>query len=140
MKRLILGFARNRADIIRKIVEHSDELIEHLVKVKLYPDDDSFDHWCTEVRAQLCYVPKLSGSNKYPSEKLIYTKAWGDIQDVFTNYVDCVIDDYGMPNRLRYREVYQFVDNYMVWLSRTLSTKGDVSMAEVQRKLDELLS
>ena len=67
----ILGFSRRKSDIAAMIEENTREIIQHLIKLWLYSDAETCNHWKQEVYGFLYQVPRLKGSNKFPSKKFI---------------------------------------------------------------------
>lgn len=137
MKRLILGFAESRKRIIDSLDNQVPVVLEHLAKCAYYPNSDSFAHWCTEVRAALWYVPAMKGSNRYPGKELIYRSCVSNHQQMIQALTDGTYEDHG-PTDINPDKVKDIIYKYFQWLSDMLSTRGRVTMKEVQGKMEEL--
>lgn len=149
MKIYIRGFAEAQKEIERRLSAHTDEIIEHIIKLVLMPDNSARNHWEGEIAGQLKSIDRLKNSKKFPSAKQIYKWTYGKKQDL-------VVDAKWMGVSIREIEeiydvyidqsVYDICDtvdevctNYFQWISIELSTVGKVSTPTIYRKLDELI-
>lgn len=138
----ILGFANKTEDIKRKLNSNCDEIINHLLKIWLFPDACEQAHWKQEVYSFLHSVNKQKLTKGYPSKKFIFNATWGITGDTMTDKI----------NVLRYREKYYpytcievsdetvetAVKSYFIWISQILSEWGEASRSEVYDEIEEL--
>lgn len=139
MKRYIYAMALDKQSLIQELSGVSGKLIEHLIKLYLFSNSDTKNHWRKEVWNLLHQVPKLKSSKKFPSNRMI-RDIIGAYDDMTTELSTLVIEEYPdlKPYRTDSDELYTIVNNYLDWISDVLSNKGIVSSSEVYAKLDEL--
>ena len=77
MKIYIRGFAEMQREIERKLASHTDEIIEHIIKLVLMPGSSARNHWQGEIAGQLKSIDKLKNTKKFPSAKQIYKWTYG---------------------------------------------------------------
>lgn len=137
----ILGFATRKSDIAAALEEDTRELIEHLIKLWIFPNAEDCNHWKQEVYNFLYRVPRLKGSNKFPSKKFILHNTIDVNADNISALLRIVISDYTNRYEQR-RSTYSTMEErillYFDWLAEELSTSGKVARADVYAKLAEL--
>ena len=84
MFRYIVGMSEAKSKIHDQIASVAYELDRHLLKLILYPGTAHQSHWSKEIAGFLNHVPKMKGSNKYPSSRFIY--------DAISIYEDSLAD------------------------------------------------
>lgn len=77
MKIYIWGFAEAQKEVERRLSAHTDEIIEHIIKLVLMPDNSARNHWEGEIAGQLKSIDRLKNSKKFPSAKQIYKWTYG---------------------------------------------------------------
>lgn len=77
MKIYIRGFAETQKEVERRLSAHTDEIIEHIIKLVLMPDNSARNHWEGEIAGQLKSIDRLKNSKKFPSAKQIYKWTYG---------------------------------------------------------------
>ena len=114
-------------------------MIEHLIKIFLYPDAQENNHWRREVAAALNDVPKMKNSNKLPKAKFILDSSWMAWEDVFDRKVEVVKEDMVEdPIDISTDVLYAAVNEYFNWLSVELSTYSVVSNSDIYNEIDYL--
>lgn len=83
MKRYIRSFAVTKREVQADLRAAAKVIIEHLIKIFLYPDAQEKGHWKREVAAALNDVPKMKGSNKLLKAKFILDSSWMAWEDIF---------------------------------------------------------
>ena len=73
----IFAFSRSRTDVFSKLADNSENVIDHLIKVFLWPDVQEQSKWKSEIWNFIKSVPKLKSSNRFPSAKQIKRKKSG---------------------------------------------------------------
>ena len=91
----IYAMSRKKSDIAAYIEEGTQEIILHLIKLYMYPESNNVHHWRREVANFLNNVPRMKGSNKYPSAQFILKNSWSVNADKFEVWYNIVRDDYG---------------------------------------------
>lgn len=137
----ILGFATKKSDVAAMIEENTRELIQHLIKLWLFPDAKDCNHWKQEVYNFLCRVPRLKRSNKFPSKKFILDNTINVNRDNISTLLRIVITDYGdcyAQQQKLYSTMELHIDFYFEWLADELSRYGQVARNDVYAKLHEL--
>lgn len=133
-------FAYDRHKIEDMLVNKSPEIVEHLIKIYLYPDDVNTNHWKDEIYSFINRVPKIKFNNKFPSSKFIYEKTYGVWWDTIPNMIKKVVSEYG-DYHINYNigDILDFCSRYFNWLSRELSSNGLILKKNVYSTIDELL-
>lgn len=149
MKIYIRGFAELQREVERKLSTHTDEIIEHIIKLILMPKNSARNHWQSEIAGQIRTIDKLKSSKKFPTAKQIYNWTYGKKQDLVTDVgwmgvsIDEIEYQYKITNELSVKKVCDMVDSacfeYFKWLSTELSRVGKVSTPDIYKKLDSLL-
>lgn len=135
MKLYIRAMATADRQIEDRLVNRSHPLVEHLIKVILYPDSQYVRGWIKEIYSFISHVDKSKRHNKYPSEKFIY-KAISSHNDIVDNMM-CVVKskmrDSGLiPREYTEANVVKMVDNYLKWLASQLAENGYVDHVDAQ--------
>lgn len=137
----IFAFSRSRVDVFSKLADNSENVIDHLIKVFLWPDVREQYHWKQEIWNFIRSVPKLKSSNKFPSYKQIKNAIWDSYEDVIYDHIELWIDEIKeTPIPFDYEDVYHAIEEYMSWLADVLSEKGVVRSSQVYSKIEELRS
>ena len=137
----ILGFSRRKSDIAAMIEENTREIIQHLIKLWLYSDAETCNHWKQEVYGFLYQVPRLKGSNKFPSKKFILNNTIVINEDNILALLRIVITDYSNQyeqKNIEYPTMKKHILLYFDWLAEELSINGKVARNDVYAKLSEL--
>lgn len=139
MKMYIRVMSSYDKDIRRKIIDSSDKVIEHLVKLILYPDTEYVNGWKQEVYSFLHRIDKTKRNKRYPSYKFIL-EALSTHLDTIHGYKMCVVDEMQecKVNPLPFSDydVTNMCKKYMDWLSHQLSDNGYVTQKEVYTWID----
>lgn len=137
----IFGFASRKSDIAAMIEENTRELIQHLIKLWVFPDAKDCNHWKQEVYNFLYRVPRLKMSNKFPSKKFILDNTIVVNKDNISALLRIVITDYKNQyeqKKSEYSTMEEHILLYFDWLAEELSTDGKVARNDVYAKLSEL--
>ena len=141
MRDFIFAFSRSRTDVFSKLADNSENVIDHLIKVFLWPDVQKQAKWKSEIWNFIKSVPKLKSSNRFPSSKQIKKEIWNSYEDVIYEHIGLWIDEISEePILFDYKDVYNAIEEYMAWLANTLSEKGVVRSSEVYSKIEDLRS
>lgn len=137
----IFGFANRKSDIAAMIEENTRELIQHLIKLWVFPDAKDCNHWKQEVYNFLYRVPRLKRSNKFPSKKFILDNTIVVNKDNISALLRIVITDYKNQyeqKKSEYSTMEEHILLYFDWLAEELSINGKVARNDVYAKLSEL--
>ena len=137
----VFGFATKRADLADSLESNVREIIKHLIKLWIYPEDVNVHHWKQEIYNFLHKVPKLRGSKKYPTEAFILKNTidvnYKDIDHlvyiVMSNHMNKQILIYDVSDEMK-----ESIVEYFEWLAKNLSTYGEVSRVDLYNKLKRL--
>ena len=136
----IRAMSEAQAEVYRKITDATPKIVEHFVKLTLYPNSRDCNHWKQEIYNFLNSVPKLRNNNKWPKAKLII-KALSIYNDSIDNFIERATEDYGsQQSSLTLNEIESWLKDYENWLADKLSEKGFVRSVDVYAKLDEMLN
>lgn len=139
MKIYVTANAEKRSEISKYLKSQTRQVIIHLLKIFLFPHNQSMHHWCTEVTSFLTDIDVLKGKHKFPDKNFILRNTWEYKEDCIKPYAETLIRQrfYGEPECL-VEEVYDKIFQYFNWLAERLSTDGFVDSTAVYKKLNEL--
>lgn len=137
MKVYIRGMSLSRKDIGAKIEDGTQTIIIHLIKLWLYPNNESKHHWMKEVASALFSVPTMKGRSKHPSAKFILDNTWRIHSNLCDSYLDYVLVDYG-DSDVDTSELFEHIEMYFEWLATELSANLIVPHKRIYAKLEEL--
>lgn len=139
MFRYIRAMASSRLLLQTKLNAKSEQVVEHLVKIAMFPKSSTIPHWKQEIFAFLHSVDRQKSNHKYPSEKFIY-ESISTMNDILDSYVDYVRDCEGeqMPLYPTDDSLLNYISGYQRWIAKELSTKGRISKDACYSKIDEL--
>lgn len=135
----ILFMAAENKMIRDRLESNTPQIIEHIIKLCLYPKNESTNHWNREIWAAIHFVQKQKRTNKFPSSKFIYEATWGTDGDMLDQFLQLVLSEYGDPKSALQVNIEHTCIEYFKWLSNNLSENGLVTNQQVTDKLDELL-
>ena len=69
LRLFVTELADSKKDLERSLKPITDNIIWHLFKLYLMPNNINRNHWKREIASFLNKVSKLTGSNKYPTAK-----------------------------------------------------------------------
>ena len=139
----IFSMSMSRKDLASRLEETTIPLIEHLIKLYIYPNLSEYvSHWRQEVYEFLHSVSRIKGKNTFPSAKFILKNTLDINIDMIQILYEDVVDDYssehGTPSSISITTLISRIKEYYEWLSTTLSDRGRVSRSAVYQKLEEL--
>ena len=139
MFRYIRAMSFSKQAIEADIRQISGPLTDHLTKLYLFPYSEYTAHWSSEVWSFLNRVPKMKGSNKFPSKKLILKNVSG-YTDMVDEIMYFIMEEYSdlTPERYNAEELGVIMTKYFDWLAETLSSKGIIQSHECYQQLREL--
>lgn len=149
MKEYIYAQAIQKREVQTRLAMSLVQLIEHLLKLYLMPDNSARNHWQGEIYGFIHTVEKLKCSNKYPSSQELFDWTYSKIQDLvtdkswMTDAVNDICDQYGVEAvdtiDVIMKEFDEICIDYFEWLACNLSTKGRVTNRSVYMKLDSIV-
>lgn len=139
MKRYVYSMAITKRAAIANIQSISLPLIEHLLKLYMFPNSGHCVHWAKEVRNFLYRVPRLKGSNK-----LLGYKAVREAVSVYEDQIGSCIN--GLEKEYRdleiersnVQEAESLVSKYLDWICTAVCNGEEISSFDVMGKLNEL--
>lgn len=149
MRIFVTEFADSKKNMERELKPKTKQIINHLYKLYCMPDHESRNHWMREIANFLNEINKLSGKNKFPTEKQLYDWTYYKFKDQVTEqfYMKAmtknITDRYNVLIDIPLDDICKEFDNicesYFRWLAGQLSKYGIVSNYEIYDKLDELV-
>ena len=148
-QRLIsLHEAQNPTDLKNKLVNKSEDLFEHLLKLYYWRNTQTKDYWAKEAGGEFLSVSKLTTTKKLPTSEFIKSalyEKWQNDSD-FNRIISKIMRD---PKYAQYAKTFPikkitygakvFCERYIDWLSDILSSTGSHTTDEGKYKLYELL-
>ena len=137
----ILCFANSKTSISSELKSNSGELFKTLVKLYLYPNHVSVNHWKQEIAAFLNKVPRTKGNKKFPNKHFILKNTWEIYEDAISNMIEPIIEDYGdTVVMIDVDDLYEKCEAYFNWIAGELSSNGFVSNKRIYNKLDSIFN
>ena len=136
----IRSMSEARSKVHDQIASVAYEMDRHIMKLMLYPDTEYVEHWEKEIAGFLNHVPKMKGSNKYPSAKFIID-AVSIYEDAIEDMLPVLKEDYSRLHAadVTLADIEHVIAQYHKWLSTALAEKGQVSQVAIINKLHELI-
>jgi hypothetical protein len=72
----ISGFADSRNQIKTELRSVTKIVMNHLIKVFLYPNVQEQNHWKREIAQSLNDISKQKGKNRFPTAKFLLQNTW----------------------------------------------------------------
>lgn len=149
MKMYIFGFAKSRLEIEIALNGKTQQIIEHMCKLVLFPEHSARNHWKKEIASQLYTISKLKTSKQFPNQRQIYYWTYKKEQDLLQDsawmskmYNHLVKEYNSIPNITEDEFLYRadtVCDKYFKWISEVLSKDGFVEFDQIYGMLDSLL-
>lgn len=135
----VRGFADSRGQIKSDLRGVTKVVMNHLIKIWIYPDVQEQNHWKQEVAQALNDVPKLKGKHKYPDYKFLIQNTWNVYEDNIEDRADVIISSMNEnPVHFDFNDLYYALAEYFDWICIRLSEKGIVRYADIYNKIEEL--
>ncbi len=134
----ITCMSKPKSSVAAGLEQRTRQICLHLIKLHLYPENESCNHWRREVANQLNEVDRLKKSNKYPSSQFIYDNTYKLHKKYISKYIAGVLMDYG--DSIYDVDEYLISDKvrfYFVWISERLSKDGWISYSEIYEHLKQ---
>ena len=140
----IFSNAAKQSEYESKLALIFPEVIAHIAKLYLFPNNINKNHWQREIYAFISQAPKLKHSKKFPTAKWIVDKTIGEYKDRLDVFeADLIfLKNSGMSDMRKNAtalELYRICQSYMNWLAEKLSTLGVVFEDEVKAQLTKLI-
>lgn len=138
MKRYVYAQAKSKADVGADLEQGVDELIMHLIKLRLYPHSTSVNHWRREVAEKLHRTDVFKRSHKLPSAEFILDNTYRVNEKFLANYLHVVVTDYGRPQSFDRSALFDDIRDYFEWIANELSQSRSVAYGDIYQKLEKL--
>lgn len=138
--KIIIRQAEKLKEVMQKAQDKAPELMEHFIKLMIFPYSRNCNHWKQEVASFIHSAPKLKSSKKFPRYKDLMEVLYYGWEDATDNWISELQIDYPNENVLpvKYEIVHECMFEYFHWLCTKLSTNGFVANQYIYNKLDEL--
>ena len=133
----IFSMSQSRKDVAAELEQITRPLVQHLIKLWLYPNSSSANHWKQEIYNLLHNVSRLRGTNKFPTSSFILKNTIDVNSSSIPIWVEIIQDDYDKVE-CSTPELVIAVKEYYAWLANKLSQQGEVSRTAIYNKLSEL--
>ena len=139
----IFAMSRSVAEMKASLEDHTRPIIEHILKLYLYPNCSTTDHWKTEVYSAIHEVFRLKTNNKFPSPKFILDntiKINESIIPAMYRQVKLEYQDESLAIRsgANVREAQNLVFEYFTWLADALQPTGKIIRKQVFLQLESM--
>lgn len=132
MKKYIYAMSKSRRDVGADLEQGCDELIMHLIKLRIYPDSQECNHWRKEVAEKLHRVDSFKGSHKLPSVQFILHNTYFVHASRITHYIDIVKKDYEYNvTSCSIDVLLDDIRDYFEWLANQLAETGRVAYTDI---------
>lgn len=136
--------SRERNKILYSLGASEDQRVENLIQIFLYRDTTTVHHWISELYASCRKMDRCKANHRYLDYKTVAQELWYSWSDCYYDRHDVYCDDVSRKEHLPIPEhnadnLYQFMGDYHLWLSKELSTRGIVNFNDVDSKVRDLL-
>ena len=138
----IFAGALPRREISAKLDETTRTVIQHIIKVLLFPKSPKVPDWKQEVYDGLHNVSLIKGTNRLPSDRFILKNTIERYKQFIPVWQYNIVTDYyiihGYPVEIPYDHLEKKIKSYYQWLAGQLTVFGDVARTDVYDKLKSL--
>lgn len=135
----VRGFADSRSQIKSDLRSAAKIVLNHLIKVWLYPTAQEQNHWKQEIAQSLNDVPKLKGRNRYPDYRFLIQNTWNVYEDSLEDRVDVIISSIEeAPIAFDFDDLYRAISDYFDWICFRLTEKGIVKYSDIYEEIESL--
>lgn len=134
----ILCMSADNKMIQNRLEARTPQIIEHIIKLCLYPGDESTNHWKREIWAAIHVVQKQKRTNRFPPSKFIFQATWGTDGDMLDQFIQIVLSEYSECD-YNIDNIQSCCIDYFTWLSNRLSQYGFVTNQDVSDVLNDIL-
>ena len=140
MYRYIRAMAAQRSQLKLLILQSSGQIVEHILKILMFPNVTTTNHWESEIYAFLPRIQKVKGSNKLPGENFILD-ALTSYNDNLKIFIPSILESESefTPADLDLRVAEQAIYEYQKWLAHELATFGSVTPNSVKNELNSII-
>lgn len=118
----------------------------HLMMTFFLRNNQSLNHWISEINGFCHDVNKCKNTKKYPKASFILQILWGQWEDSFYDHYKGYIRDIESKENIiidknyNLNDCYNYLKDYYIWLSDNLSKHGYVDLSDIKDKIHELLN
>lgn len=135
----VRSFADTRSQIKSYLRGATKVVMNHLIKVWLYPEVQEQNHWKKEIAQALNDIPKVKGKNKYPDYRFLIQNTWNVYEDSLEDRVDVIISSMKEdPTPFDFENIYRAMSDYFDWICFRLSEKGIVRYSDIYDEIEEI--
>ncbi len=140
MKLYIYALSQHRKYVEYSLIDKSDPMDEHIIRLLLYYDNSLVKPWIREIWSFIHKVERLKSNNRYPSYNFIYN-AISSHNDIVRAMINGVKDEeYNLvPHEISLAAAVAALEEYQKWLARYLSVEGEVPYKDAEVKLLEII-
>ncbi len=144
--RYLIEMSNDKKEIERNIINHLDEIIEHLIRAILIQNKtNNLNHWEHEIYAQLHRLPKVSGKNKRFSANKLQNLIYKYYEDTIKEDIPHIINDINYQEKDQHIDKYDIdkliylIHQYFLEITPTLSNIGRLEESIVHDIIDNLI-
>lgn len=136
----ILAMSKNQMKLASDLEDVTRPIVEHLIKLRLYPNTEFVTHWRSEIASFLCEVPVFKHNKHLPSAEFIVNNTIGVDYMLIRNLISVVISnmDSLIPAPFDYDELVDDIVRYFKWLATNLSKTGKIARNTIFEMLKNL--
>lgn len=138
MKLYIRSFAATNKAAQDYLIAKTPIVIDHLIKVFIYPDVQEQNHWKREIANTLNTVPVLKSSKRKPKSNFIFENTYEVWKETVLERTERIIYDMvEMPIEFDQNNLTSAIEEYFKWLSENLSF-GTLNFNRIYEEIDNL--
>ena len=138
MKLYIKSFAATNKAAQNYLIDKTPIVIDHLIKVFLYPDVQEQNHWKREIANTLNTVPVLKSSKRKPKSNFIFENTYEVWEETVLERTERIIYDMvETPIEFDKNNLTSAIEEYFKWLSQNLSF-GTLNFNRIYEEIDNL--
>lgn len=132
MKKYIYAMSKSKRDVSADLEQGCDELILHLIKLRMYPDAQECNHWRKEVAEKLHRVDSFKGSHKLPNVAFIMQNTFDVHEHRIPKYIHIAEVDYDYDSVSFDRGILiDDIRDYFEWVANELQADGRIAYADI---------
>ena len=132
MKKYIYSMSKSRRDIGADLEQGCDELILHLIKLRMYPQAQECSHWRKEVAEKLHRVDSFKGTRRLPNVSFIMQNTFNVHEHRISKYIHIAEVDYDYDAITFDKDILvDDIRDYFKWIATELQDDGRLAYTDI---------
>lgn len=138
-------FSVSKQYIINKLWDIRLKVNEHLICCYIWNNTDNYNHWKTEVGGFFEKLPRVKGTNKFPTEKQLHKWIIDDTIEEIEDSINYLVrrteqDEKVSISKYDSKVLQNYLIDFWNWLANYLADGNEVMPNDIYSEIDELVN